>query len=99
MPDESRLPPGATLRVTLLDHPSTPLRGPVRPAATGCGVCHRTWRQHRGSQWLVMSCGRCGIEFSDVCYFRRVTTKRERKAFWAEGGEHGYIFLCAGCRS
>ena len=100
MPDESRLPPGALLRVTLLDRPALRMHAPVRPAAAGCGACHRPWRKHkRRGQWLVMSCGRCGIEFSDICYFRRITSKRERKAFMRENGEIGYVFMCAGCRS
>ena len=103
---ENRLPPGQTLRVTLLDRPDIRMHAPVRPAATGCGVCHKPWRKHKrpyspdsGRGWLVMSCSHCGIEFSDICYFRRITSKRERKAFMRENGEIGYVFMCAGCRS
>jgi hypothetical protein len=101
MPDDSRLPPGATLCLTLLTGRLTNhLHAIERPAATGCGACHRPWKKHRRKQrGLVMSCERCGIEFYDTCYFQRITTSRERVLFWAEGGERGYLFLCAGCRS
>jgi ribosomal protein L37AE/L43A len=96
---ENRLPSGATLSVTLLDRPDIHMHAPVRPAATGCGVCHRPWRKHKRGQWVVMSCSHCGVAFSDLCYFRRITSSRERALFDAEGGEVGYQFHCAGCRS
>jgi hypothetical protein len=99
--DDCRVLPGDTLHVTMLSGRLTNrLHAIERPAATGCGACHKPWKKHRKKQrGLIMGCGRCGIEFSDVCYFQRITTSRERVLFWAEGGEHGYLFLCAGCRS
>jgi hypothetical protein len=76
-------------------------------AKTGCGACHRGWDEHglqrlddRGiPEEFEVCCARCGIPFSDACYWRLVTSPAECEAFWAEGGEVGYIFLCAGCRS
>lgn len=102
---ESRVPAGATVRVSLLTGPLRNYFHDIqRPAATGCGACHRPWAEHRDTRKrpvIRMFCERCGIEFSDRCYFRRVATPVERLLFSLpfDDSVAGLIFLCAGCRS
>jgi hypothetical protein len=81
-------------------------RGAWDTDKTGCGSCHRPWDEHlvqldeRGiPEAFEMCCARCGIPFYDSCYWQLVTSPHECEAFWAEGGEVGYVFVCAGCRS
>ena len=75
---------------------------PTRCHSTRCSICRRVYRRH-GKRSLVMWCGRCGIEFSDRCYFRSVVGLFEGLAFWLatddELTRRPYLWLCQGCRS
>jgi hypothetical protein len=72
---------------------------PPRPS-TRCSICRRPYRRH-GKRSIVMWCGNCGVEFSDVCYLSRVASVSERVALEVATEDEltPYLWLCQGCRS
>ena len=100
MPDECRLPPGRTLRVTLVRPPLlNHLHNIAHPWATGCGACARPWTVH-DSRFGPTQCERCGIEMDYDCYRRLTVTAFDRP--WRETGKDTDTvppFMCSGCRS
>jgi hypothetical protein len=58
-----------------------------------CVSCRKPGRR-RASR----ACERCGAPFHDKCYWKRVATPREHRA-WRRDPDAAYVFLCQGCRS
>jgi hypothetical protein len=77
--DEGNIPPGATLRVKLLEYPRcNHLHNIGRPAATECGACHRPWARHREKS-IEMVCELCDIS-ARRCTWRCTRSMLPRRA-------------------
>jgi hypothetical protein len=102
--DDSRLPPGQTLRVTLLTGPLLNALHVTRPSAPGCAACRRPWAAHDSRDpFFDAVCERCGAEFALDCYKRYTAVTSFERWWWAaddEDCEHVHmVFLCPGCRA
>lgn len=105
MSDECFLPPGQTMRVSILTVPRnhTVVR---HPFATGCAICRQPWHEHEDA--TLVRCEKCGVEFDYDCYFGVVVTAEENRRWdrWCndefddtDPEFNRLTFLCHGCRS
>lgn len=87
---DQELSEATTADTTFLAHTDVVATFPDRGVCVSC--------RKAGTRSNYLACERCGAPFHDKCYWKRVATRREHRA-WRRDPDPSHVFLCQGCRS